>query len=72
MKLTVAQKFWLNELWKAYTFNPNKVLSVVYDRPPATVMKALERKGLCQNVMDTFWKITNEGRQQFNQMLKEE
>ena len=72
MKLTVAQKFWLNELWKAYMFNPNKVLSVVYDKPPASVMKALKRKGLCLNIMDTFWKITNEGREQFNQMLKEE
>ncbi|WP_159124694.1 hypothetical protein [Enterobacter roggenkampii] len=62
MNLTVKQKEWLLELWKASEYSPIKALSVIYDKPPTTVMRALEKKGLCKDIMGTFWKITEEGK----------
>ena len=59
--LTEAQKKWLVELAKP----ENKSgLSVVYQRPPPIVMHALKRKGFCRNIYDTFWVITEKGREE--------
>lgn len=63
MKLTVKQKEWLLELWKASEYCPSKMLSVVNDKPPTIVMRALEKKGLCKDIMGTFWSITDDGRE---------
>lgn len=62
MSLTASQKHWLLELWKADNYTAGKWLSVQVDRPPTSVMRALEKKGLCKDVMGTFWAITEAGK----------
>lgn len=61
MNLTPKQKHWLLELWKVNQYTSGKMLSVQYDKPPTRIMKALQEKGLCKDIMGTFWEITEEG-----------
>lgn len=64
--MTAKQKEWLLKLWEADAFgivSGNKWLSVVGDQPPTVVMRALEKKGYCKDIMGTFWAITDEGRE---------
>lgn len=42
---------------------PTGYLSRQMSKPPTIVMNALLKKGLCTNIMDTFWKITDLGRE---------
>lgn len=63
MSLTAKQQEWLLKLWKASEYSPIKALSVVNDKPPTIVMRALEKKGLCKDIMGTFWSITDDGRE---------
>lgn len=65
--MTPKQKEWLLKLWEVDNFGSasgnNKWLSVVVNKPPTVVMRALEKKGYCQDIMGTFWAITDEGRE---------
>lgn len=63
MNLTAKQKEWLLELWKANEYSPGKMISVVKDRPPTVVVRTLEKKGFCKDIMGTFWSITEEGKE---------
>lgn len=61
--MTPKQKEWLLKLWEADQYGVCKNLSVVYDKPPTVVMRALQNKGYCKDIMGTFWTITDEGRE---------
>ncbi len=65
--MTPKQKEWLLKLWEADAFGGasgnKKWLSVTVDKPPTVVMRALEKKGYCRDIMQTFWEITEEGRE---------
>lgn len=65
--MTPKQKEWLLKLWEADQYSGdtgvNMWLFVVVDKPPTVVMRALEKKGYCRDIMQTFWEITEEGRQ---------
>ena len=54
-KPTKHQAHWLKEL------AIKRSLTVQYDKPPMRVMNALAAKGLCKNIMDTFFEITPAG-----------
>ncbi|MEB6533255.1 hypothetical protein MXM51_01655 [Pantoea stewartii] len=56
MTLTKPQKLWLKRM------DEKGSLSVRMDKPPLRVMYELQEKGLCKNIMDTFFDITEEGR----------
>lgn len=57
MKLTNIQIFWLRKM------SERARLSARLDNPPLRVMNNLARKGLCKNIMDTFFEITEEGKE---------
>ena len=62
-QLTAKQEYWLIRLYgKDQEASPNRWLSVTVDKPPGQVMRALEKKGLCKDIMGTFWSITEEGK----------
>jgi hypothetical protein len=58
IKLTDSELTMLRQTASAFS----EELSVVYDRPNKGVARSLERKGMLRNVMDTFWKLTPEGK----------
>lgn len=61
--MTPKQKEWLLKLWEADQYGANKWISVTGEKPPTIVMRALEKKGYCKDIMGTFWAITDEGRE---------
>lgn len=61
--MTKSQKVWLLKLLVAENNSSPGTLSVVYDRPPARVMRSLETLGYCRGIMGTFWQITGAGKQ---------
>lgn len=61
--MTPSQKNWLLELWKADQYKPSKCLAVQIDKPPTRTMRALAGMGYCTDIMGTFWKITDAGRE---------
>lgn len=65
--MTPKQKEWLLKLWEADQYGSvtgvNRWLSVTLDKPPTVVMRALQNKGYCKDIMGTFWAITDEGRE---------
>lgn len=61
--MTVSQKEWLLKLWFADQYSPSGTLSVVYDNTPTRVMRKLEDLGYCTDIMGTFWKITEAGKE---------
>lgn len=60
--MTPSQKKWLLALWQADQYRPSGSLSRVYDKPPTRTMNGLAELGYCEDIMGTFWKITEEGR----------
>lgn len=61
--MTAAQNKWLLKLWEADQSRPSGSLSVVYDKTPTRVFKGLAAMGYCEDIMGTFWKITDGGRE---------
>lgn len=61
--MTTSQKEWLLKLWTADQYSPSGTLSVVYDKTPTRVMRGLESLGYCKDIMGTFWKITDAGKE---------
>jgi hypothetical protein len=60
--MTPKQEHWLLKLWEADQPDGCKWISVTVNKPPTSVMKALQKKGYCKDIMGTFWAITDEGR----------
>lgn len=61
--MTQSQKEWLLKLREADQCCTSGTLSVVYDRPPTAVMRRLESLGYCKDIMGTFWRITDAGKE---------
>ena len=56
MTMTKSQKLWLKKMGEKGR------LSAMFDKPPLRVMNNLAQMGFCQNIMDTFFEITEEGK----------
>lgn len=63
-KLTDNQVRWLYAMAKAI----RGAVSVTQDKPPTALMRRLERRGYCKDVMGTFWYITDAGREYLRQL----
>ena len=61
VKLTGSQHYWLKRM------EERGQLSDMFDKPPLRVMNNLASKGLCKNIMNTFFEITEEGIEWLNQ-----
>jgi hypothetical protein len=46
-------------------------LSLLVDRPNTRVMNSLVKKGFANNIMDTFWKITEAGLERLQEIKPE-
>lgn len=63
-KLNQKQIEWLRKMRDSHLGS----VSVMTDRPPTSLMRKLEKAGLCKDVMSTFWKITEHGQKKINEI----